>query len=179
LVTGSPRHVTALDATPLAGTARSQGILPVGVFRDAPLEAVVDAASSMDLHAVQLHGRESRDYVSQLRSSLRDATEIWTALSVGRDALESRGGDRMLFDNGDGGSGLSFDWTLLDGNPELSRGLIAGGISPDNVAAAARLGAYAIDVGSGVDERPGKKSPDKIAALFAALRPASRDRVVR
>lgn len=175
-VSGSPRHVTALQAAPLAAAALSFGMLPVGVFRDAPLEIVVDSASSMNLHAVQLHGREGPEYVRALRAKLPPSREIWTALSVGRDALQSRGGERILFDNADGGSGRSFDWGLLKGNPELPRGLIAGGIGAHNARAASRLGAYAIDIGSGVDESPGKKSPEKIAALFAALRPTSRER---
>ena len=130
----------------------------------------------MNLHAVQLHGREDAQYVRTLRAKLPQSTEIWTALSVGRDPLQSRGGERVLFDSDDGGSGRSFDWQLLSGNPELPRGLIAGGIGPENVRAATRVGAYAIDVGSRVDESPGKKSPEKIAALFAALRPTSRER---
>jgi len=177
-VAGSPRHVTAQDAAPLAETVRRFGMLPVGVFRDRPVEEVAEVARTLDLHAVQLHGREDGDYVDALRTRLPDAAEIWTALSVGRDALESRGGDRILFDNGEGGSGRSFDWTLLQGNSELSRGLIAGGIGPHNARAAAAVGAYAIDVGSAVDESPGKKSPEKIAALFDALRPAARQRVL-
>jgi indole-3-glycerol phosphate synthase / phosphoribosylanthranilate isomerase len=177
-VAGSPRHVTAQDAAPLAGTARSLGMLPVGVFRDRPVDEVAEVARTLDLHAVQLHGREDGDYVDALRTRLPDAAEIWTALSVGRDPLERRGGDRILFDNGEGGSGRSFDWALLQGNSELSRGLIAGGIGPHNARAAAAVGAYAIDVGSAVDESPGKKSLEKISALFDALRPAARQRVL-
>ena len=150
---------------------------PVGVFRDAPLEDVVEAAKELRPHAVQLHGREDRDYVEALRSRLADETEIWTAVSVGSDALDNRGGDRMLFDNGEGGSGRTFDWSLVEGHPELPRGIVAGGIAPHNVREAALLGAYAIDVGSGVDETPGTKSPEKIAALFDALRPAARERI--
>ena len=125
-VSGSPRHVTAPDAAPLAAAALSYGMFPVGVFRDAPLDHVVDIANSMNLHAVQLHGREDDEYIRSLRAKLPQSKEIWTVLSVGRDALKSRGGERTLFDNADGGSGLSFDWGLLSGNPELPRGLIAG-----------------------------------------------------
>jgi len=173
-VPGSPRHVTADEVAPLAGIARRCGIRPVGVFRDEPAEKVADVATLLGLHAVQLHGGEDADYVQALRRELAPSCEIWTALSVGRDPLESRGGDRLLFDNGNGGSGRSFDWSLVEGHPELSRAIVAGGIGPDNAPAARQLGAYAIDVGSGVEERPGRKSPDKIAALFEALRPTSR-----
>jgi indole-3-glycerol phosphate synthase/phosphoribosylanthranilate isomerase len=89
----------------------------------------------------------------------------------------SRGGDRLVFDNAEGGSGHSFNWKLVEQHPELPSALVAGGIGPDNVRAARSLGAYAIDVGSAADLRPGRKSREKIAALFDALRPPSRQRL--
>ena len=176
-VPGSPRHVTAQQAAPLAGTARKSGMLPVGVFRDAPLGTLTDIATLMNLHAVQLHGREDVEYVRALRHELPPTCEIWTALSVGREPLTSRGGHRLVFDNGDGGSGRCFDWSLVKRHPELARALIAGGLGAHNAAAARELGAHAIDVGSAVDLRPGRKCPEKIAALFDALRPRSRERM--
>jgi indole-3-glycerol phosphate synthase/phosphoribosylanthranilate isomerase len=115
--------------------------------------------------------------VDALRHELPETCEVWTALSVGRDELSSRGGDRLLFDNGFGGSGNSFDWSAVANHAELPRALIAGGIGPHNARAASALRAYAIDVGSAVDDRPGKKAPEKIAALFEALRPVSRERL--
>ena len=176
-VPGSPRHVTAQQAAPLAGTARKTGMLPVGVFRDAPLGTVADVATLMNLHAVQLHGHEDVEYVRALRRELHASCEIWTALSVGREPLTSRGGDRLGFDNGDGGSGCCFDWSLVARHPDLSRALVAGGIGAHNAAAARELGAHAIDVGSAVDLSRGRKSPEKIGALFEALRPRSRERL--
>jgi indole-3-glycerol phosphate synthase / phosphoribosylanthranilate isomerase len=176
-VPGSPRHVTGDEAAPLAGIARRSGALPVGVFSDAPMRTVVDIATLLNLHAVQLHGHEDVEYVRALRRELPRSCEIWTALSVGREPLVSRGGDRLVFDNTGGGSGRAFDWGLIDGHPELPRAIVAGGIGPHNAAAARRLGAYAIDVGSSVDSRPGRKSPEKIAGLFEGLRAPARDRL--
>jgi indole-3-glycerol phosphate synthase/phosphoribosylanthranilate isomerase len=176
-VPGSPRHVTAEAAAPLAGSSQGAGMLAVGVFRDASVRQVVETASQLSLHAVQLHGREDADYIRELRVQLRETCEIWTALAVGRDPLAGRGGDRVIFDNADGGSGETFDWSLIADHPELPRALVAGGIGPHNARAAARLGAYAIDVGSAVDFRPGTKSPEKITALFDAIRPSSRKRI--
>jgi indole-3-glycerol phosphate synthase/phosphoribosylanthranilate isomerase len=176
-VPGSPRHVTAHRAAPLAGLARRSGMLPVGIFRDAPLRTLSDIAMLMNLHAVQLHGHEDIEYVRMLRRELPERCEIWTALSVGREPLGGRGGDRLVFDNADGGSGRTFDWSLVKRHPELHRSLVAGGISPANACAARSLGAYAIDVGSALDLRPGRKSPERIAALFDALRPAARERL--
>jgi indole-3-glycerol phosphate synthase/phosphoribosylanthranilate isomerase len=173
----SPRHVTAEQAAPLAGTASKSGILPVGVFRDAPIGVVTDVATSLDLHAVQLHGHEDVEYVRTLRRELHGSCEIWTAVSVGRERLTGRGGDRLVFDNADGGSGHTFDWRLIEGHPELRRALVAGGIGPQNACEARRIGAYAIDVGSALDERPGRKSPEKIAAFFEMLRAGCRQQL--
>jgi indole-3-glycerol phosphate synthase/phosphoribosylanthranilate isomerase len=176
-VPGSPRHVTGLEAAPLAGLARKCGMRPVGVFRDAPVRVVADLAALMNLHAVQLHGTEDIEYVRELRREVPRECELWTAVSVGRDLLASRGGDRLVFDNADGGSGRTFDWSLVEHHPDLARSVVAGGIGPRNALAAQRLGAYAVDVGSAVDLSPGRKSSDKIADLFDALRPASRRRL--
>jgi indole-3-glycerol phosphate synthase/phosphoribosylanthranilate isomerase len=175
-VPGSPRHVTAHEAAPLAGIARKSGMRPVGVFRTTPVRIVSDVAALMNLHAVQLHGHEDVEYVRSLRHELPGDCEIWTALSVGREPLMSRGGDRLLFDNGDGGSGRTFNWSLVEGHPDLPNALVAGGIGSHNARDARSVGAYAIDVGSAVDLRPGHKSPEKIDALFDVLRPSSRER---
>ena len=173
-VPGTPRHVTAEEAATLAGQARRAGMLPVGIFRDAPLEVLSDVATLTNLHAVQLHGREDADYIRRLRRHIPRECEIWTALSVGRDALRGRGGDRLLFDNGDGGTGRSFDWRLVGAHPELPRAIVAGGIGPGNARSAALLKSYAIDCGSALEAAPGIKSPERIGALFDALRPPSR-----
>jgi len=176
-VPGSPRQVTEHEAAPLAGTAHRAGMLQVGVFRDAPLNVVGGIASRLDLHAVQLHGGEDREYIAALRRQLPRACEIWTALSVGRQALASRGGDRLLFDNGGGGTGQSFDWRIIGNHPDLPHAIVAGGIGPANARAARGLGAFAIDACSAGEISPGVKSADKIHALFDALRPASRQRL--
>jgi indole-3-glycerol phosphate synthase / phosphoribosylanthranilate isomerase len=175
-VTVSPRHVTMIEAAPLAGVARTFGVRRVGVFRNAPLTTVANYAAGLELDAVQLHGAEDEDYVRSLRRELRGACEIWKGVSVGSERLVARGGDRLLFDNGGGGSGRSFDWSVIEDHADLARSLVAGGIGAHNARAARGLGAYAIDVGSTVDERPGRKSPERIAALFETLRPPARER---
>lgn len=174
-VPGTPRHVTAEQAAPLAGQARKSGMLPVGVFRDAPVSVVGDIATLLNLHAIQLHGREDLEYARALRRQLPEACEIWTAVSIGGGQLARSGGDRLLFDNGNGGTGRSFDWARVKRHARLPQALLAGGIGPANAQEAARLGAYAIDVGSAVDVVPGVKSPKKIAALFDSLRHTCRD----
>lgn len=173
----SPRHIAVELAHPLAELARRFGVLPVGVFRDAAPDVVADASSRLGLHAVQLHGRENADYVRELRSKLPEACEIWAAVSVGGEPLSAPGADRLVFDNADGGSGRTFDWSLVNDHPDLPNAIVAGGIGVHNARTAQQLGAYAIDIGSAVDERPGLKSPEKIAGLFEALRPDCRERL--
>lgn len=170
----TPRHIDAGDAAPLAGLARRKGMLPVGVFRDAPLSIVSDLAALLNLHAVQLHGSEDDSYVRRLRRELEGHCEVWTAVPVGRGPAGFRNGDRTLFDSGPGGTGKTFDWRKIRDHARLPGGLVAGGIGHSNARDAAALGAFAIDVGSSVDERPGTKSPAKIAAVFDALRSPSR-----
>jgi indole-3-glycerol phosphate synthase/phosphoribosylanthranilate isomerase len=173
----SIRHISDERALPLSRLARRCGMLPVGVFRDAPSGVVADIARRLDLHAVQLHGGEGRDRVRALRRMLPKECEIWTALSVGREPLVGRGGDRLLFDNRRGGSGQAFDWRLVANHPDLANAVVAGGIGPHNARHAQRLGAFAIDVGSAVDQVPGRKSAEKIAAVFESLRLGCREAV--
>lgn len=174
-VPGTPRHLDVDAAVPLAAMAREIGILPVGVFRDADVDAVAEAAARLSLHALQLHGDEDAQYVRTLRQRIGDSTEIWTAQAASADF--DRGGDRILFDNPGGGSGRAFDWSLIASHPDLSRAILAGGIGAHNARTAQRVGAYAIDVGSSVDLSRGVKSAEKIAALFDALRPSSRQEI--
>ncbi|MEO5971994.1 MAG: bifunctional indole-3-glycerol-phosphate synthase TrpC/phosphoribosylanthranilate isomerase TrpF [Sphingomicrobium sp.] len=167
----SPRAVTIEQARSLVGGAPK----PVGIFRNAPAATVAEAAARLSLHAVQIHGHEDANYVAGLRRMIPRNCEIWGAVDAAR-VNQRAGCDRLLFDHGAGGSGQSFDWDIVAKRPDLPNALIAGGIGPGNAAAAAALGAYAIDVGSAVDASPGIKSPAKIAALFDALRaPARRE----
>lgn len=169
LVPGTPRAVTIAEAAPLAAAAAPGGLRTVGVFRDAPVETIATAVATLGLAAVQLHGSED---VAAVRAALSPGVETWAASADGAPARP--GADRSLYDSGAGGTGKTFDWRLLDGRPDLANAFIAGGIGPANARDAARLGAYGLDVGSAVEARPGRKDPDKVTALFDALRPLCR-----
>jgi indole-3-glycerol phosphate synthase/phosphoribosylanthranilate isomerase len=173
-VPGTPRAVTAEGAQFLAEQARAGGIRPVGVFRNERLMDVARTALDLDLASVQLHGQEDRQYLHGLRNLLPDQVEIWAACSVGSDMPKRHGADRVLFDTGSGGTGRTFDWNRIAARPELTTAFVAGGLNPGNARAAARLGAYGLDVGSGVEAAPGRKDPQRLAAFFDALRPICR-----
>ncbi|MEB8677877.1 bifunctional indole-3-glycerol-phosphate synthase TrpC/phosphoribosylanthranilate isomerase TrpF [Cronobacter malonaticus] len=167
-VGSSPRAVTdeqaraVIDAAPLRY---------VGVFREAPVEDVVAKANTFSLAAVQLHGDEDQTYISALRASLPETTAIWKAQSVSH-ALPPRNlqyVDRYVLDNGQGGTGQRFDWSLLEGQT-LDNVMLAGGLGADNCVQAAQLGCAGLDFNSGVESAPGIKDSDKLAAVFRTLR---------
>ena len=170
-VAGTPRALNVEQAKPIAAAVRGAGAKPVGVFRDASAERVIDIARTLDLAAVQLHGREDAATIAVIRAGFDG--EIW---AVCRDGAPARdGADRTLFDSGAGGTGEPFDWALLADRPDLATAFLAGGLTPANAGAASRVGAYGLDVSSGVEASPGRKDPTKMTAFFAALRPPARN----
>ncbi|PTA91976.1 MULTISPECIES: bifunctional indole-3-glycerol-phosphate synthase TrpC/phosphoribosylanthranilate isomerase TrpF [Kosakonia] len=167
-VASSPRAVSDEQAQAVMQGAPLQY---VGVFRNAPVEDVVAKAKALVLSAVQLHGSEDQAYIDALRAVLPAQTQIWKALSVS-DTLPPRNlqqVDKYLFDNGQGGSGQSFDWSLLAGEP-LDNVLLAGGLSADNCVQAAKTGCAGLDFNSGVESEPGVKDASKLASVFRTLR---------
>lgn len=178
-VPGTPRAVTVAAAQPLAEIARDSGGRTAGVFRDAELMHVARTALDLDLDAVQLHGSEDISYVRALRNLLPETIELWAACGVNGVIAERRGADRLLFDTirdgQSGGTGSVFDWSRIAGRADLAASFLAGGINPGNAGDAARVGAYGLDIGSGVEAAPGRKDPMRLLALFEALRPGHRE----
>lgn len=179
MVPGTPRAVAAAQAEPIGDAAKASGAQTVGVFRNAKLEEAALGARRLALDAVQLHGEEDARYIAGLRNLLPETTEIWAAGAVADEAPAARfGADRTIFDTKvgarSGGTGVAFDWSRVRERDDLGRSLLAGGLKPGNARAAAKIGAWALDVGSGVEAAPGRKDADKLAAFFAALRPAVR-----
>lgn len=171
MVPGTPRAVDAGAVEAMLADAPAP-IRAVGIFRNQHPSDVTAAARRLGLHAVQLHGDEE---AAAYRAGLPGDTEIWAAAQVGAGQPSPRAGaDRILYDSGPGGTGHTFDWEKVAGRPELGDGLLAGGLDPANAAAAARLGAWALDVGSGVEAVPRWKDSNRIAAFFEALRPEAR-----
>ncbi len=165
---GSPRQVNEAQAQVVIAAAP---LKYVGVFRNQPIGDVVTLATRLSLAAVQLHGDEDKAYVAELRQALPASVRIWKALSI-QDRLPPRDWphvDRYVLDNGQGGSGQRFDWSLLQGE-ELADVLLAGGLSADNCVEAAQLGCAGLDFNSGVESAPGIKDASKVAAVFRTLR---------
>ncbi len=165
---GSPRRVTPQQAADLKRQLRP-GISAVGVFVDAPPEEIAALLRRGVIDVAQLHGAESEETVAHLRA-LTDRP-IWRAFRVrsANDvaAASSSSADCVLLDAGSG-TGTTFDWSLLAG---LRRPyFLAGGLHPDNVAAAvAAWRPYGVDVSTGI-ETNGVKDAAKMRAFCAAVR---------
>ena len=172
----SRRHVDLTTARHLRELL-DERITTVGVFVDAAISQVVEAVESGAISMVQLHGSEDRPYIAWLRQAL-PATPIIKAVPVTDEtSIESATGydvDYLMVDNPRPGSGESFDWDLLGQLPDEVPVFLAGGLTPDTVADAARLGVYAVDVSSGV-ETDGVKDPGKIRSFILQVRGARQE----
>jgi phosphoribosylanthranilate isomerase len=178
----SPRAVTPAQAAALAA------VLPPEVGRVAllvdPDDAAVDAVlAELAVDLLQLHGSESPARVAEIRA--RFGRPVMKAIKVGAAAdvaaAEAYLGvaDWLLFDARapaarpgalPGGNALSFDWRWLAGRAWPLPWMLSGGLHAGNVAEAVRItGARQLDVSSGVEEGPGRKSPVRIAAFLAAV----------
>lgn len=166
----SPRRLTVDQARPLVSAARNARLATVGVF-DGADSSIAATARDLGLDAVQVHGQ----IADRLKAALGQTALIGVcAIRNGIVDPAPAGTDRLLFDHGDGGSGHPFDWALVAGHPARASAFLAGGIGPANAAAASRVGAYALDLSSGIEIAPGCKDPAKVRALFDALRPTAR-----
>ena len=148
----------------------SPEILPVGVFVNAPMETILSLVTDGTLKAVQLHGQESQSYLEELKKQV--AVPLIRAFSIRSPEdlteAEKSPADFVLLDNGAGGTGETFDWSLLSSFDRPF--FLAGGLRLENIAeAVSRFHPYALDLSSGV-ETDGYKYKEKIIAAVAAVR---------
>lgn len=178
----SPRAVTVEKASELSVLAQGNAIR-VGLFvgpNDAFLETILGAVS---LDLLQLHGTETPERTAEIRA--RFGLQVMKVLSVAEQADVEKANayldvtDWLMFDAKPpkslknalpGGNAVSFDWSLLAGQSWPKPWMLAGGLTADNVSEAIRVtGAPVVDTSSGVEDRPGHKSPVKIKAFLEAV----------
>ncbi|MGQ0671609.1 MAG: phosphoribosylanthranilate isomerase [Hyphomicrobium sp.] len=181
----SPRNVDLATARALADRARGHhAVQVVALVVDAGDALITGIRREVSPDIFQLHGHETPHRSAQIGALT--GREVWKAVPVssvadvdaaGRFATEGKS-HRILFDAKPpanpaalpGGNGLSFDWRMLERLTDRSF-VLAGGLTPDNVAAAIRLVAPAIvDVSSGVESSPGRKSPELIRRFIRAAK---------
>jgi phosphoribosylanthranilate isomerase len=149
-------------------------ILTVGVFRDEHPKRVVEMTQSAGLRAVQLHGHESPDDVAYVAQHIRTVIKAVTAGSVDALRASSFGTSMVLVDAPAPGSGEVFDWSLAGELPEGLNVILAGGLTPENVASgSAQVRPFGVDVSSGVEASPGRKDPILMKRFIEAARLAA------
>ena len=175
----SPRHIST-DVLRALGVRVPKSVGRVGLFVD-PDDALLDerlATGAIDM--LQLHGSETPERVAALKA--RTGKAVMKVIKVAKPEDVERGiaayasvADRLMFDTADGilpgGNAKAFDWTILSGRILDRMGplpwLLAGGLTPDNVAEAVRVtGAHTVDVSSGVESSRGVKSVELIRAFL-------------
>lgn len=178
----SPRHVSVAEMAALGVTVPA-GIAKVALTVNAD-DALLDAMlAAVPLDMLQLHGSESPDRVAEVKARyglpVMKAVGLADADDLAAIDLYAPVADQLLIDakppkDADlpGGNGLSFDWRLLAGRKYWTKPwMLAGGLTPENVAEAVRLtGARQVDVSSGVETAPGVKDAALMASFAAALR---------
>lgn len=175
----SPRYVTAQQA---AEIARAVGpfVTTVGLFVDAAREEVEAILSAVPLQLLQFHGNETPAFCASFKRPFIKAIRMADGVDVAaadRQYAEA-GAVGLLLDSyspaAPGGTGETFGWDRIPTHLQLPL-ILAGGLSPDNVAAAIQpVKPYAVDVSSGVESAPGCKSSARITAFVRAARAAAR-----
>ncbi len=173
----SPRYVTPDRAADLSAR-HPGGPLRVGLFVDPTAEAIAAVLDTMRLDVMQLYGR--LDFAG-LRA--RFGLPVWRAVGVDTAAdlpSDAGGADALVLEakppaaaTRPGGNATWFDWSLLRGWSAPAPWILAGGLTPDNVAEAIRsTGATTVDVSSGVERARGVKDPALIRRFIALTRAA-------
>ncbi len=181
----SRRYLEPRRAPAIAQAARGAGeIRLVGVFVNATLEEIAAIHRAVTLDVVQLHGDETPADVAAIAAAL--GVEVWKAVAAGgRDDVERldewTAAAAILLDApsaGRGGSGLTIDAEVVRharARHPTRKLVLAGGMRPDNVAAAiAELAPWAVDTASGVEAAPGVKDAAKLAEFLSAVRASAK-----
>jgi phosphoribosylanthranilate isomerase len=168
----SPRAISPVQAAEIIG-GLPPFVTTVGLFVNADRATIEATVANCGLDVIQLHGDESPQDCLYAACRVVKALRIRDAASLERAADYAVSG--LLLDAWSekvyGGSGEAFDWTLLKDFAGQHPVILAGGLTPDNVAEAIRLvRPYAVDVSTGVELSPGKKDLQKMAEFIRQVR---------
>ncbi|MEO7430143.1 MAG: phosphoribosylanthranilate isomerase [Acidimicrobiales bacterium] len=171
-VPSSKRFLAASRAADIAKRLPPE-ILTVGIFRDEAPARVVELTHHAGLRAAQLHGHENAADTRWVRERLPLVIKVFPGGDPELAKAPTYGADIVMIDSASPGSGRVFDWSLAEGVPSGLRVLLAGGLTPDNVAAAiARVRPWGVDVATGVESAPGVKDPTLVRRFISAAKAA-------
>jgi phosphoribosylanthranilate isomerase len=168
---GSKRHLTAADARRIVSRL-PPFVTPVGVFVNQSEDEMRAIATESGIQVFQLHGDEPPELCSRLPLPVVKAIPVDQVRTLSK--LLSYEVQAFLLDTpsrGYGGSGEPFDWSLAEGVSEVAPVILAGGLTPENVADAVRkVRPWAVDVASGVESSPGVKDAARMSRFVTAVR---------
>ena len=143
----------------------------VGVFQNATVDAVISTLVQANLSTAQLHGDYAPDDVALLESR---GIRVIRARSISEFLSDAAAHGRVLIDGDNPGSGAEFAASMLEGRELPANWILAGGLTPHNVARRVReLGPSGVDVSSGVESSRGVKSSELIREFVRAVRSTS------
>lgn len=179
LVESSPRCLSRDMAVQLVGVIgeESRGEIEIiGVVADQEVDALTDLAAELGLDRLQLHGHETPDDLQALLDRGVDAYRA-ARIATSDDVAAARAfpGERLLVDakvaGALGGTGQTFDWSLIEEFGAERELILAGGLHAQNVAQAVRqVVPFGVDTASGVEREVGKKDSDLVRAFIRAAR---------
>lgn len=174
----SPRSVGPVEAAALARHVPT-GVRTVGLFVEPDDELLDTVLGQVPLDMIQLHGAETPGRIAEIKRAISapvmKAIRVATAADLEPVPDYEAVADTLLFDAKPppnvtalpGGNGVPFDWTILAGRQWARPWMLSGGLTTDNLAESVRTtGATAVDVSSGVEDRPGHKNPELIRAFL-------------
>ena len=169
----SPRQVSVGLVADIVKRLPTGEVRAIGVFRDESPSRVAQIVLHAGLHGAQLHGNETPEQVAQVRERV---PFVIKAFAAGDPKVRQAGAwkaDAVHLDGVAPGSGRVFDWALAGEVPGDQRVVIAGGLTPGNVAdAIAATSPWGVDVSSGVQLSPGRKDPVKVREFISAAKAA-------
>lgn len=175
-VSGSRRQIAPSLARDIARRLPPE-ILTVAIFRDEAASRVVEIVNTAGLRSAQLHGHETAESTRWVRERVPHVIKAFAAGDPALERVRDFGADAILLDSPTPGSGEVFDWSLAEGLPDGVRTILAGGLTPQNVAdAVRRVRPWGVDVASGVEADhgdPGHKDAHKVRAFVEAARRAA------
>jgi phosphoribosylanthranilate isomerase len=168
----SPRYITPETARQLAAQIPT-GVRAVGLFVNPTDQQLTETLGKVPLDMLQLHGNESPQRINEIKAKfaipLMKAINIRETADLNNIPQYEAVADWLLFDSKPqnatlpGGTGQSFDWSLLEGKTFSRPWMLSGGLTPENISNALdQLSPTALDVSSGVESAPGVKDPEKI-----------------
>lgn len=171
----SPRKVSLEEARKVS-IALPENILKVGVFVDAEPGEVLEIAREVGLDLAQLHGDETPETVAAIRNAglpVMKALRVRNTEALG--ALERYEADLFMLDawsaRARGGTGETFDWELAKSVKGRGNIVVSGGLTPENVREAVEFfEPYGVDASSSLEERPGKKSGERVRRFVRAAK---------